>query len=99
MENKVWQVGKTGYTHSAIAYHLVWIPKERRKRLTGEGQAETKRLITQGCEQQRLTLLALETESDHIHVFVSAPPRFSPAKSLICSRDTLLVSYGKSFLI
>jgi putative transposase len=26
-----------------------------------------------------LTLLAVETDEDHIHVFVSAPPRFSPA--------------------
>jgi putative transposase len=31
------------------------------------------------CEQHGLTLLALETDEDHIHVFVSAPPRLSPA--------------------
>jgi putative transposase len=53
--------------------------KYRRKILTGEVQAETKRLITECCERHGLTLLALETDIDHIHVFVSAPPRFSPA--------------------
>jgi len=42
-------------------------------------QAETKRLIAECCEQHVLTLLAMETDIDHIHVFVSAPPRFSPA--------------------
>ena len=73
------QVGKTRYTHYSIAYHLVWIPKYRRKILTGEVQAETKRLIAECCERHRLTLLALETDEDHVHVFVSAPPRFSPA--------------------
>jgi len=70
---------KTRYTHYSIAYHLVWIPKYRRKILTDEVQAETKRLMTECCERHGLTLLALETDSDHIHVCVSAPPRFSPA--------------------
>ena len=73
------QVGKTRYTHYSIAYHLVWIPKYRRRVLTGEVQKETKRLIAACCEQQGLTLLAMEADEDHIHVFVSAPPRFSPA--------------------
>ncbi len=44
------QVGKTRYTHYSIAYHLVWIPKYRRKIRTGDVQAETKRLITECCE-------------------------------------------------
>ncbi|WP_374228914.1 transposase [Ktedonobacter sp. SOSP1-52] len=38
------QVGKTRYTHSSIASHLVWTPKYRRRILTGEIQKETKRL-------------------------------------------------------
>jgi len=54
-------------------------PKYRRKILTGEVQAETKRLITAYCEQQGLALLAMETDMDHVHVCVSAPPRFSSA--------------------
>src|SRR2546425_13129480 len=73
------QVGKTRYTHYSIAYHLVWLPKYRRRILTGEVQKETKRLIAECCERQGLTLLALEIDEDHIHVLVSAPPRFSPA--------------------
>ena len=73
------QVGKTRYTHYSIAYHLVWIPKYRRLVLVGEVQAETKQLIAECCERQGLTLLAVETDEDHIHAFVSALPRFSPA--------------------
>ncbi len=76
METSGLQVGKTRSTHYSIAYHLVWIPKYRRKILTGEVQAETKRLLTECCERHGLTLLALETDIDHIQ---SAPPRFSPA--------------------
>jgi putative transposase len=72
-------MGKTRYAHFSIAYHLVWIPKYRRRILTGEVQQETTRLIAECCERQGLTLLAQETDEDHVHVFVSAPPRFSPA--------------------
>jgi putative transposase len=62
-----------------IADHLVWIPKYRRKVLTGEVQEETRRLIEEWCERQGLTLYALETDMDHLQVFVSAPPRWIPA--------------------
>ncbi len=87
------QVGKTRYTYYLIAYHLMWIPKYRRRILSGEEQKETKRLIQECCEQQGLTLLAMETDEDHVHVFVSAPPRFSPA--LIASH---LKGYSSRFL-
>jgi REP element-mobilizing transposase RayT len=35
------QEGRTRYTHYSIAYHLVWIPKYRRKILVGDIEAET----------------------------------------------------------
>jgi putative transposase len=53
-------------------------------------QAETKRLIAECCQRHGLTLLALETDVDHIHGFVSAPPRLSPAN--------LLKGYSSGFL-
>lgn len=93
MDETTLQVGKTRYTHYTIAYHLVWIPSYRRKILTGEVQAETKRLLAECCERHGLTLLAMETDVDHIHVFVSAPPRFSPA--MIAN---LLKGYSSRFL-
>lgn len=87
------QSGKTRWTHYNIAYHFVWIPKYRRRILTGEVQAETKRLISECCERHGLTLLAIETDEDHVHVFVSAPPRFSPAQI-----TGLLKGYSSKYL-
>lgn len=74
------QTSKTRWCHYNIAYHFVWIPKYRRKVLTGEVQKETKRLIGECCDRHGLSLVAIETDIDHVHVFVSAPPRFSPAR-------------------
>jgi putative transposase len=78
--NSTLQDGKTRWCHYNIAYHLVWIPKYRKKILTGEIQVECKKLIGECCSKHEITLLTLETDIDHIHVFVSAPPRFSPSK-------------------
>ncbi len=71
----------------------MWIPKYRRKVLTGEVQKATKELIAQCCERHDLTLLALETDQDLVHVFVSAPPRFSPAEIA-----NLLKGYSSRYL-
>ena len=73
------QEGKTRYAIYSIAYHLVWLPKYRRKIFTPEVETATKELIDEACVRHGLTLLEVETDIDHVHVFVSAPPRFSPA--------------------
>jgi len=91
--NQLSPEGRTRYTHYSIAYHLVWIPKYRRKILVGDVEAETKKLITECCQRHQLRLLALETDIDHVHVFVSAPPRFSPANIA-----NLLKGYSSRFL-
>ncbi len=77
METPGLQVGKTRWTQYSPAYHLVWVPKYRRKILRGEVETETRRLLAECCERQGLTLLALETDQDH--VYGSAPLCFSPA--------------------
>ncbi|WP_352432448.1 IS200/IS605 family transposase [Pyrinomonas sp.] len=61
--------------------------------MTGEVQAETKRLIAECCERHGIALLAMETDEDHVHVFVSAPPRFSAA-----SIAGLLKGYSSKYL-
>lgn len=87
------QVARTRYAAYSIAYHFVWIPKYRRKVLVRQVQLETKRLIQDGCERHGLTLLEIETDIDHVHVFVSAPPRFSPSQIA-----NLLKGYSSRYL-
>jgi putative transposase len=73
------QTGKTRWANYSIAYHLVWIPKYRREILTSEVEKATREFIAECCLQHGLTLLGLETDHEHVHVVVSAPPRYSPA--------------------
>lgn len=74
------QKGKTRWAAYNIAYHFVWIPKYRRKVLTSEVESEMRKLTLDVCQKYEVTVLALEIQPDHIHLFVSAPPRISPAR-------------------
>ena len=78
--NDTLQAGKTRWSHYQIAYHFVWIPKYRRRILTGDVQKATKEAIATCCATHGFTLLALETDEDHVHCFISAPPKDAPAK-------------------
>jgi len=50
-------------------YHLVWIPKYRRKMFNREI-----------AEEFEFEIDTMEVMKDHVHVFLSAPPRYSPAQ-------------------
>jgi REP-associated tyrosine transposase len=68
--------------HSAyiINYHLVWIPRNRKKVLVGPVEARLKELLAEIAAQYGFEILAVEVMPDHVHLFVSAPPKFSPAE-------------------
>jgi len=70
---------KTRYAHYNINYHLVWIPKYRRKVLVGQIKADLEIAIHEVAEKLGAKIESLEVQPDHIHLFVSAPPRYSPA--------------------
>jgi putative transposase len=68
--------------HSAyvINYHLVWIRRDRKKVLVGPDEARLKELLAEIAIQYGFEILAVEVMPDHVHVFVSAAPKFAPAE-------------------
>lgn len=63
-----------------INYHLVWIPRYRKKVLVGTVEARLKELLAEIATQYGFEILAVEVMLDHVHLFVSAPPKFAPAE-------------------
>jgi len=61
------------------AYHIVWIPKHRKPVLVGETAERLEELIREVAEKYGFEILALEIMPDHVHLFVSAHPKFAPA--------------------
>lgn len=63
-----------------INYHLVWIPRYRKEVLVDPIQARLKELLCEIAQQYGFESLACEVMPDHVHRFVSAPSKFSPAE-------------------
>ena len=59
-------------------YHFVWIPKRRKPVLVGKIKERLKQIIEEVCNENGWEILALEIMPDHVHLFLSAPPYFSP---------------------
>ncbi|MGH7955825.1 MAG: IS200/IS605 family transposase [Opitutaceae bacterium] len=72
---------RTG-SHSVydIQYHLVWVTKYRYKVLVGEVALRLRDLIRQSCEARGLIIVRGNISKDDVHLLVSSPPSFAPAK-------------------
>jgi len=61
-------------------YHLVWIPKYRKRIFTPEVAKYVKETFQEIAEEFEFEIDTMEVMKDHVHVFLSAPPRYSPAR-------------------
>lgn len=58
---------------------MVWIPKYRKPVLTGDVAVKLKEIFNNVASGNGMEVLECEVMPDHVHLFVSAPPRYSPA--------------------
>ena len=65
---------KGGHSVHAIAYHLVWCVKYRKTLLTREIGDRVKALVTEIAGQEGCEILAIETDTDHVHVLLRVKP-------------------------
>jgi len=69
---KRYQLG--AHTKHDLKVHLVWIPKYRKKVLTGEVAIRVRDLIRQIAMEHEITILSGKVAGDHIHVLVAYKP-------------------------
>ena len=58
-------------------YHVVFVPKYRKKRLYGEVRKRVGDILKQLWRQKGVELLEGHLMPDHIHMCLSVPPKFS----------------------
>jgi putative transposase len=74
------KVRKTRHSVYNINYHLVWIPKTRMRILTEPFKNVVEKTIQRVCAWNDWNPLALQVMPDHVHFFISAPPKWAPAR-------------------
>ena len=58
-------------------YHIVWIPKYRRKVLYGGMRAELGDVLRERARRNESQILEGSLPRDHVHVYLSIPPKYA----------------------
>jgi putative transposase len=72
--------GKGAHTTHRLQYHLVWIPKYRKRVLQGKIAIRLKNLMYEACKMNGWWISEMSIQADHIHIVVQASPRNSVAE-------------------
>ena len=73
-------IKRTSHAVYDLKYHMVWIPKYRKMILRGELAERIKTTFQEISERYGFEIDTMEVKDDHVHLFLSAPPRYSPAE-------------------
>ncbi|MBF0189130.1 MAG: IS200/IS605 family transposase [Magnetococcales bacterium] len=58
-------------------YHVVIVPKYRKKVLYGKARKQVGHILKQLCRQKGVELVEGHAMPDHVHMILSVPPKFS----------------------
>ena len=65
------------HTRYNCTYHIVFIPKYRRKIMYGEIKKSVGEVLRKLCEMKGVTLIEGSVCKDHVHMYVSIPPKLA----------------------
>ncbi len=65
------------HTKWECKYHVVWIPKCRKKALYGQLRKELGRALRELAMQKESEVIEGTLRADHVHMVISIPPKYS----------------------
>ena len=72
-------IKRTSHAVYDLKYHMVWVPKYRKMILKGDLAKRIREVFAEIAERCEFEIDTMEVKDDHVHLFLSAPPRYSPA--------------------
>ena len=63
-------------------YHVVIVPKYRRRKFYGSLRVEIGKILHELCRQKEIELVKGNALPDHIHLLLSVPPKYSIANTV-----------------
>ena len=74
------QVNSLNHTRWECKYHIVFIPKYRRKRLFGQIRRELGEVFHRLARQKESLIEEGHVMPDHVHMMISIPPKYAVAQ-------------------
>lgn len=78
-------------------YHVVWIPKYRRKVLYGRIRRHLGEIIRELARQRESQVLEGHLCSDHVHVYISIPPKYAVAQVVGYIKGKSAIQIARTF--
>ena len=88
MDNK-----SLSHTKWKCQYHIVFIPKYRKKQLYGQIKADVREIIGTLCKYKDVEIIAGAVCEDHVHLSVAIPPKISISSFMgyLKGKSTLMI--------
>ncbi len=78
-------------------YHVVWIPKYRKKVLYGELRKHLGNIVRELAVQKESSILEGHLMLEHIHVLISIPPKYSVAQVVGFIKGKSAIQIARTF--
>lgn len=81
------------HTTYECKYHIVFAPKYRRKEIYGKIRQDIGIILRELCSRKGVQILAAEACPNHIHLYVSIPPKLSVSSFMgyLKGKSTLII--------
>jgi putative transposase len=79
-------------------YHVVWIPKHRRKALYDELRKHLSPVLRELARQRECTVEEGHLQLDHVHMLLSIPPKYAVAQVIGFIKGKSAIHIARSYL-
>ena len=79
-------------------YHVVFVPKYRRKALYGNLRRDVGRILRDLCRQRGVELVEGHAMPDHVHLCLAIPPKYSVANPVVFLKGKSAVRIHRELL-
>ena len=85
------------HTRWDCKYHVVFIPKYRRKKMYGAIRTHLGKILHELAKQKESWILEGHLMSDHVHMCISIPPKFAVSNVVGFIKDKSAISVARNF--
>ena len=86
------------HTRWECKYHVVWIPKCRRKVLYGQLRKYLGEIFHELARQKECKILEGHLHSDHIHILIMIPPKYSVSQIVGYIKGKSAINISRTYL-
>jgi len=96
-KNTMNTVKSLNHTKWECKYHIVWIPKYRRKSIYKELRPYLGDILKDLASQKECTIEEGHLMSDHVHILISIPPKYSVAQIVGFIKGKSAISIARTY--